>query len=133
MRTFLSLLILGSLFFVKPNRLRIADLEPVQTVAVYLDAGAVVLETDTGDLGTGATPAEALTDMKAHSPTVIYLDTAQFLLVGDGAEAHAEALRNHLHGSVRVASYNGGDLADEAKYADLHNKLPRLRDWKGVP
>lgn len=129
MRMVLYVVIIASLCLIPLERLNVADLEPVQVVAVYREAGQVILETDTGDLGKGTDVQQALADMKAHTHTVIYLDTAEYLLVEAGAEEQARILSAKLKGGVRVAPYNGGDLQQEAKYADLHNDLPKLRKW----
>ena len=45
----------------------VADLEPVQAVAVYMEGGDIVLETDTEDKGSGNTVGEALKDLKENS------------------------------------------------------------------
>lgn len=130
MRILLYILLLASLFFAPVDRLDIADLEPVQAVALYTENGTVVLETDTEDRGSGATATEALRNMKQNTASVIYLDTAEFLLVAEDAKSHVEELRQYLKSSVKVAPYNGGSVREEAKYADVHGNPPRLRDWQ---
>lgn len=129
MRMVLYIVIIASLCLVPLERLNVGDLEPVQVVAVCMEDGEVMVKTDTDDIGKGTDIQQALADMKAHTPTVIYLDTAEYLLVEPGAEKQARILAGELHGNVRVAPYNGGDLQQEAKYADLHNDLPKLRKW----
>lgn len=129
MRMVLYVVIIALLCLIPLERLNVADLEPVQVVAVCMREGEVTILTDTDDMGKGADVREALADMKAHTPTVIYLDTAEYLLVEPGAEEQARILGAELKGGVRVAPYNGGDLQQEAKYADLHNDLPKLRKW----
>ena len=129
MRRVIYVLILGLLFFAPVDRLDVADLELVQAVALYLEDGLVVLETDTGDVGKGKVVAEALEDMKGNTASVIYLDTAELLLVAEDAYAHVEAMRELLAPSVMVGRYRGGDVAEEAKYEDIHGQLTKLRDW----
>ena len=60
MRRILYVLILVLAFIAPVDRLDIAKLQPIEAVAVYLEEGEVVLETDTGDLGRGATEELAL-------------------------------------------------------------------------
>ena len=60
----------------------VAKLEPVQTVYVYLKGGNLCIETDTGAKGTGKTLTEAANHMKASASGEIFLDTAEFLLLG---------------------------------------------------
>ena len=129
MRMVLYVVIIAALCLAPLERLNVADLEPVQVVAVYAEDGLLTIKTDTDDVGKGADVQKALADMKARTATVIYLDTAEYLLVEPGTEEQARILSAELKSGVRVAPYNGGDLQQEAKYADLHNDLPKLRKW----
>lgn len=129
MRKLVYVVILGALLFAPVKKLDVEDLEPVQAVAVYKQKDQVVLETDTGDRGTGKDATEALKDMQQKTPTVIYLDTAEILLIGEDCQEQVELLRPLLYGNVKLARYNGGCVADEAKYADIHSNLPRLKNW----
>lgn len=130
MRKILSVAILVACLFAPVQRLDVAKLQPVQTVAVYWQGEKIVLETDEGDKGYGDTAQEALENLKQTALTVIYLDTAEYLLVGDGAQQQAEQLRPSLHKTVKVGPYNGGDIAEEAAYWELHGKLPELDEWR---
>ena len=129
MRKMLYALILAALYFAPVERLDVADLEPVRAVAVYKENGRVVLETDTEDRGEGMSAEEALQALKKNTPSVIYLDTAEFLLISENAEDQVDMLRKHLRSTVKVASYNGGPVKEEAEYADIHKEILKLRDW----
>jgi len=129
MRKILSVIILALSIAAPVKRLDVAKLQPVETVAVYLSGNAVVLETDTGDRGQGSTAPEALRDLRESACSVIYLDTAEYLLVGRGAENAAEQLRPYLMGSVKVGSYVGGDIKDETAFWEIHGDLPKLDRW----
>ena len=132
MRSVVCIAILLLSLFAPVERLDVAKLQPVQTVAVSMNGQEVVLETDTGDVGRGVTGKEALKDLQENALSVIYLDTAEYLLVADGAEYQAEQLRPHLSGMVRVGEYGGGSVEEETKYWKIHGDLPKLRDWKPV-
>ena len=110
MRIVIYALILAALFFAPVERLDVAKLEPVQAVAIYKENDMVVLETDTEDKGSGKTAEEALQNMKQNTPTVIYLDTAEYLLVAEEAKWDVEALRQYLKPSVKVSAYTGGSV-----------------------
>lgn len=130
LREILYALILVSLFFVPLQRVEIANLEPVQAVWVYEENETVFLETDTEDKGAGGTVAEALADMQQNSTGIIYLDTAQFLLVADGAEQQISSLRAYVKGSVRLCQWDGqGSIADAVKYADSHKIGQKIKNW----
>lgn len=133
MRKILSVAILAACLFAPVQRLDVAKLQPVQTVAVYRQGEKIVLETDEGDKGHGASAQEALKNLKDNALTVIYLDTAEYLLVGEEAQEQAEQLRPILHKTVKVGPYNGGDIAEEAAYWELHGKLPEMQEWNPSP
>lgn len=120
MRILLYIVILGAMLFAPVDRLDIAKLEPVEAVAIYTENGQVVLETDGESVGRGATAREALEDLKKKALSVIYLDTADYLLIGDGAQSAAQELRQYLRKSAQIGSYYGGSVKDEAKYLDVH-------------
>ena len=143
MRKILSIVILMLSLAAPVKRLDVAKLQPVQTVAVYLQAGEVVLATDTGNLGRGMTAeqarsyirtkaAKALQDLKESACAVIYLDTAEYLLIGQNAQNAAAELRPFLKDSVKVGSYHGGDIMKETAYWEIHGDLPKLKTWKPV-
>ena len=127
MRILLYVLILAALFFAPVERLDVAKLEPVQAVAVYKENGMVVLETDTEDKGAGKTAKEALENMKQSTPSVIYLDTAEYLLVAEEAQGEEETLRQYLKSSVKVSDYYGGSVKEAAKYVDVHGNAGKMQ------
>lgn len=129
MRKILSIIILALTLAAPVKRLDVAKLQPVEAVAVYMDGEKVILETDTEDRGVGNTALEALADLKARALSVIYLDTAEYLLVQENAEAFAEELRPLLSDSVRVGTYLGGSVKEQEKYYEIHGNLPKLKSW----
>ena len=129
-RVILYCLILGALFFAPVESAEVAKLEPVQAVWMYMKEDQIVLETDTEDKGSGATVEEALKDMKRKSAGIIYLDTAQFVLI-TGAEQQIPALTSYIKGSARLCRWDGkGELSEAVKYADAHAVGTEVRHWK---
>ena len=128
-RWILYVLILGALLFIPLDRVEIANLEPVQAVWMYEEDGKIILETDTEDKGSGTTVEEALADMMQNSPGIIYLDTAQYLLVTETTQ-QIPALEPYLRSAVRLCQWEGkGSLADAVKYADAHKIGEKLQNW----
>jgi len=125
MRILLYVVILAAMFFAPVDRLDIAKLEPVEAVAVYMEDGLITLQTDGEDIGRGTTAQEALADLKENALAVIYLDTADYLLIGEGAEGAAQDLRQHLRKSVQTGKYNGGNVKEEAKFLDVHGNAEK--------
>lgn len=108
----------------------VADLEPIQAVWLRMENEMLVLQTDTEDIGIGHNVAEALADMKLHSPGIVYLDTAEYLLVSQNAMSRISELNGILNKSVRVSLWNGeGDLVEAARYMQSHKTGIELGDW----
>lgn len=123
-------LILGALFFAPVESAEVAKLEPVQAVWMYTEGDSIVLETDTQDKGSGATVEEALADMKQKSAGIIYLDTAEYVLV-TAAEQEIPTLEPYIKGSARLCQWDGnGELDEAVKYMDAHRLGTKVRRWK---
>lgn len=101
-RGILYLAVLSIMLLSPIERTDLGKLKPVETVLIYGDRGQVVLETDTEDRGSGATVELALQNMKEKSSGVIYMDTADYLLLGEGGEPWVPKLRGLLKGKVQV-------------------------------
>ena len=130
-RSLLYLLILAAVLVVPIARTDVGDLRPVQTVAIYRSGQDYIIQTDTGDAGRGETAIAALENLKQTTPAVIYLDTAQFLLVAGDTSESLKQLRTHLKGSVKLCSFIGEpDLELVSKYLKIHGKGPFLKQWE---
>ena len=131
LRRMVYILLLIPLFFVRLQRVNVADLLPVEAVAVYMDGDQVVLETDTAHVGTGKTVEEALASLKENTAKVIYLDTVVYLLVSEDAIEQVGSMCPYLKGSVKVGVCEAkGRVKDAAEYLSIHQKMPKLRQWK---
>ncbi len=132
MRKLIYALIIAALFLAPLKRADIAKLRPVQAFAMYMEDNNVVLETDTGDLGRGENVLRALENLKEKTAAVVYLDTAEFLLVAEDAVLQVGELAQHIKHSVKVCVCEAaGRVKEAAQYLDVHGKLPKLRDWMG--
>ena len=113
---------------VKP--MDIEKLRPVQIVSVYKQSDWTVIETDTGDKGIGGTAWQALQNMKDTSEGIIYLDTAEYLLVTKQTEEAIRELIAELKPSVRMCMTTGvEDLKQAVLYLKAHGGLPKLKAW----
>ncbi len=109
----------------------LGKMRPVEVVLVYLQNDILALSTDTGDTGQGPDVRTALENLKATTPGIIYLDTAEYLLVAQDAETAAEQLKSHLKKSVKVCAADPQiDLKAAAEFLPVHGDLPKLKDWK---
>lgn len=131
MRKVLYAALIVPLLFVPLNRVNVADLLPIEAVAVYMDGDQVILETDTEHKGSGKTAEKALAALKENTPAVVYLDTAEYLLVSPDAAEQVESLRPYLKPSTKVCVCQAaGKVKDIAKYVEIHRDLPTLKTWK---
>ena len=131
-RVLISCLIVVLLYFIPVNGQDVADLEPIQTVWLSREGEQLLLKTDTEDVGRGTTVAAALTDMKIHSQGIVYLDTAQYLLVSETALDAVSEIRPYLKGKVRVCVWEGGDVKKAARYVNAREIGVKLRKWTKV-
>ena len=106
-------------------RTDVAKLIPVEVLYLYEEQG-IVIETDTGNVGQGNTLEEAIDHMKETASGVIFLDTAEYLLVTD--EGFLEGAGKYLKGTVRVCMAEKGlDLRDSAEYLEVHKPTAKLK------
>ena len=130
MRTAAYILILASLLMAPVKRLNVAHLEPVEVIQLYAEGNTVCLRTDTGAMGRGGSVLAALKDMEASTAGVIYLKTAEYLLVEKETIQYINDLRGKLNRKIRVCATENADIKVAAEYLETHGKLPRLRDWE---
>ena len=130
MRKVLYVALLVPLFFVPLHRVNIADLLPVEAVAIYMNGNQVVLETDTGNKGSGETVEKAVAALKENTPAVVYLDTAKYLLISPDATEQAERLYSYLKPSVKVCVCQAaGRVKDMVEYLEIQRDLPQLKNF----
>ncbi len=128
MRKILYAAILILTYFAPVKRLDIAELLPVEAVAVYTDGIQVVLETDTQNIGRGGTVEQALADLKEKTSAVIYLDTAEYLLVSEDAISTLDKLSEFLKPSVKVSLIDArGKVKEASEYLRVHPDYEPLK------
>ena len=128
MRVLLYIVILLALTMVPIKPLELAKLEPVQTVSMRCEQNKIILETDTQNRGEGETIEEAIADLEERTPGVIYLDTAQYLLLTKDAMPYILGIENYLRDRVRVCLWDGrGSLEMADKYLSVRYDLPLLK------
>ena len=132
MRVTIYIVILALALIAPVDRVDVAQLLPIEAVAVYMEGDTVVLETDTEHTGRGESAAQALQNLKDETPAVVYLDTAEYLLVSENAVAGAEGLREYLKPSVKVSICDAkGAVKNTAQYLRIHGDVIPLEDWSG--
>lgn len=123
-------LVLLLLYFAPVKGTDIGKMHPVEVLFLYHEEQSIVIETDTGDIGKGLTVHNALQDLKNTTSGIIYLNTAQYLLITETTKDAVEQLRPMLNKSLRICfAESGVDLKEAARYLPVHRDLPKLSDW----
>lgn len=131
MKWIFYILALGAALLFPVERSDVGKLQPIEVVCLYIKDGYTVIETDTGDIGKGATVSMALEDLKNTTPGIVYLDTAEYLLIGDNAEELVPEIGQYLKKNVKLCGAQSGiDPAKAAPFLDVHNPEITLRMWK---
>lgn len=113
------------------ERTDVADLHPVQTVALYKTDTGYRVETDTNDSGDGTSVDAAYRDLLETTPGIIYLDTADFLLVSHDALDKIPEIGQYLKNSVRICEVQGcGQLEQVSAFLSVQTGLPPISKWR---
>lgn len=132
MKAILYCIILILVLFAPVNKQDIGDLEPIQAVWMYTENGKIALKTDTGDYGVGDTVQSAVQTMKQNSEGLVYLDTAQFLLVSKDAVEYIDEIMGMLKKSVKVCQWEGNDVLAAARYMQSHKMGNKIKELDSI-
>jgi len=129
MRWLLYLLVLGAALTVPLEKNNVGKLQPMEVLYVCREGESIVLKTDTDDLGIGKTVAEAVRNLHETTPGIVYLDTADFLILNKNAEQSIRELEPYLKPSVAVCvTEEKIDLTAAAQYLSVHRPKVKLTD-----
>lgn len=123
-------LLLGAAILLPVQGTDVGKLLPVELIGVYREGEMVVISTDVGLEGTGKTIREAIADMKETAAGIVFLDTADFLLLKNVADEEVETVKEHVKGSIRICNGTGDiELKEACAFLRIHKPKLRLRDW----
>lgn len=113
-----------------PSRgMDVGKLKPVGLVQLYKEGGTVFILTDTGDSGEGETVEAAFENLEKTTSGVIFLDTADYLLISKSAMYEIETIKQYLKPAIDVCVANQGiDLVKAAEYLAVHHPRVELKD-----
>lgn len=130
-RILLYVAVLAAVLWIPVDGSDVGKLQPVQLVSLYKDGEMVVIETDTQDRGVGATVDAAFENLEKTTPAIIYLDTADYLLVSQDALEHVPELDRYLKSNVWICLEESPlDPVAASKYLRAQEGLPRLKQWQ---
>lgn len=111
----------------------VGKLQPVGLVQVYKEKGNIIIKTDTEDSGKGDQVSAAFEDLERTTAGVVFLDTADYLLLSADAADSLPDLSVYLKPGVRVCLADGGiDPAQAAEFLNVHRPPMKLRDCEGI-
>ena len=123
------ILLLGAASIIPRNGTDVAKLHPVELVQLYKEKDTIVIATDTGAVGKGTSTEEAVANLNATTPGIVFLDTARYLLLSESAKEQSTALECYLKPKVRVcAGESEIDPKEAALYLDTRYPTTRLKD-----
>lgn len=130
-RILLYILILSAALLVPTGGTDVGRLRPVEVVALYMDGETIIIETDTEDTGAGKTVDEAMDNLKDTTAGIIYLDTADYLLIEKGTERLITDIGEHLDKKVRVCAIEERiDFSDTVEFLSVHQPNLKLGEWE---
>ena len=107
----------------------IAKLSPVEAVWLEGNDDYVHIETDSKDVGVGKTILEALDNMKLTASGMVFLDTADYVIVKRGSETLLSQVTDILRPSCGVCVADSmPDLAEVAEYLGVHEPTAKLKN-----
>lgn len=111
----------------------VGKLIPVEVIAISESEGMITVRTDTGDQGRGEDLSTAFADLKDSASGVIYLDTAEYVLLEPGTERFVDTAESYLKGDTKVCvAQEGIPLDDVANYLSVHHPGIRLEEVREV-
>lgn len=132
-RLLIYIAVLAAALMVPLRRTDVGKLQPVELVKLYKEEATLIIETDTGDSGRGDTVDVAFENLEETTSGIVFLDTADFLLVSKEAVGEVGALKGHLKKSVRLCLAEANvDPVEAAAFLSVHRPQVRLRDGESI-
>ena len=124
-------LLLGASFLAPLQGTDVGELLPVELIQIYKEGGSVVIATDAGAAGTGTTVEEAVADMREAAVGIVFLDTADNLLIKDLSNEEVAHLKEYLKPGIRICHQQGEIKPEDASvFLRVHKPSCRLKDWE---
>ena len=120
------MLLLGAVLLLPVQGTDVGKLVPVELVYVHTEGELIKIATDQGETGAGATVADAIDNLKETTAGIVFLDTADYVLIDEAAKEELVVLKSHLKPTARVCVLNEDlDLKQVSEFLRVHK--PRLK------
>ena len=128
-------ILLGALaMLLLPQRgTEVGKLLPVETLLIEKQAGQYRVSTDTGNTARGDSLEKAVDALRAEAPGILFLDTADYVLLAGAAEDCMEKLPDYVRPGTRVYKMEGtAELPEIGSFLKTHGpNAPLYRLQKG--
>ena len=106
---------------------------PVETLLIEKQAGQYRVSTDTVNTGRGDSLEKAVDALRAEAPGILFLDTADYVLLTGEAEDCMEKLQDYVRPGTRVYKLEGtAELSEIGPFLKTHGPdAPLYRLQKG--
>lgn len=109
----------------------VGKLEPVALVQITAEDTGIRVETDTGAWGDGASLSEAVEDLRQGADGIVFLDTADYLLLSGDVESYMPQIYGVIRPACKVCYVSGQpDLEEAARYLAIHPPEKTLGDLR---
>lgn len=109
----------------------VGKLKPVELIAVRRERGRILVETDTGDQGSGKDLNGAMADLRLGADGVVFLETAEYLLAAPNALGLLPELGAVLRPGCAVCIADGwGDWEKVASYLRAHEPAASFKEYR---
>lgn len=134
MKRIVSYIVLLAAAFAVPLRgTDVGKLQPVGLIQLYKEGESVVIITDSGDSGIGETVQAAFENLEETTAGVIFLDTADFLIMRPELLEAVSELEGYLKPSVRICfAKERIDPKQAAEYLAVNHTGIKLKDHKSL-
>ena len=130
-RWILYALVLAILGIAPTGGMDIGRLSPVQTVWLTEINGQIYMQTDVGEFGVGSNIEEALRDLNKAASSVVFLETADYLIIEKGREELLEQAAGAFRPSCMLCTAKKmPDLEKATDYLRIHEPGITLRQWR---
>lgn len=130
MKRLLYIIVLVAALMAPGEKSDIAKLQPLELIAIHTEGDEIVIQTDTGDEGRGMDVDRAMEDLIRTTSGIVYLDTANYLLIKLGAEKYADDMAGYLKRTVKLCQTSDDpDLEEAAEFLSVHQPNVTLSQW----
>ena len=116
-----------ALFLLPRRGTEVGKLLPVETLLIEKQAGQYRVSADTGSAGRGDSLEKAVDALRAEAPGILFLDTADYVLLTGEAEDCMEKLPDYVRPGTRVYKLEGtAELSEIGPFLKTHGPDAQL-------